>query len=90
MYRLFDVRKFEMVKAALGEQLAAVKNMLLGFSVHRASWNRTCLSIRISWHLRMAKQNDLIKAYPVSLLVQLAIVIVVRNPLVDLSVLAAD
>ena len=30
MYRLFDVRKFEMVKAALGEQLAAVKNMLLG------------------------------------------------------------
>ncbi|CAE7354623.1 GLY3 [Symbiodinium sp. KB8] len=25
MYRLFDVRKFEMVKAALGEQLAAVK-----------------------------------------------------------------
>ncbi|CAE7268186.1 POGLUT1 [Symbiodinium natans] len=28
MYRLFDVRKFEMVKAALGEQLAAVKNMM--------------------------------------------------------------
>ena len=37
MYRLFDVRKFEMVKAALGEQLAAVKNMLLGFSAGRAS-----------------------------------------------------
>ncbi|CAE7781439.1 unnamed protein product, partial [Symbiodinium pilosum] len=28
MYRWFDVRKFEMVKAALGEQLAAVKNMI--------------------------------------------------------------